>query len=850
MGLNGEMSTTVQHIEGLSPQRRLLFELLLKERRNKRAERLSVIPHRQQPGSARLSFAQQRLWFLDQLMPGDPLHTMPISLRLHGSLNVQVLERSLAEIVRRHESLRTTFDMIDDEPVQIIAPTATLSMPTIDLRALGKSDREAEAKLLASVERQKPFDLTRGSLLRVTLLRLDAEEYMLLLTTHHIISDAWSFTVLTREITALYTAFAGGKASPLAELPVQYADFAEWERRRLQGEALTDQLIYWKRQLEGAPPLLQLPADHPRPAMQSHRGAAFPFQLPPNLTESLKVLSRREGVTLFMVLLAAFQTLLYRCSGQNDIVVGADIANRNQRELEELIGFFVNMLVLRTDLSGNPGFIKLLNRVRQVTLGAYEHQDIPFEKLVEELQPARNPAYSPLFQVVFNFYQDPAEGLDLPGVTFSQLDSYHDVSKFDLSLFISERKNGVGGFWSYSTALFEANRIERLHQHFVSLLQNVVAAPDTRLDALEMMTEAEKLQLQATRKELKASGFKKFKSVKPTAIGSDPRKLVEITPFKPAEPLPLMVQPHVEGINLAHWLQNSAEFVENQLLKYGGVLFRGFQIDSLSEFDMLARAVSPELLDYREPSSPRSALGGNIYTSTEYPASQWIQLHNEMSYSYGWPRKIFFCCITPAALGGETPIASSRRVFDLLNPEIRERFMTRKVMYARNFSPGLDLSWQHVFQTTSRSEVEAYCRRTGINFEWRDGDRLCTSQVRQAVLMHPQTGDIVWFNQAHAFHSSTLEPSVRQALVAEMPLEDFPRQAFYGDGSPIEDSVIAEICEAYRQAAVTFTWQKGDLLLLENMLVAHGRAPFSGTRRILVAMSELINGKDVDPSNC
>ncbi|MGH7828765.1 MAG: condensation domain-containing protein, partial [Candidatus Binatia bacterium] len=322
-----------------------------------------------------LSFAQQRLWFLDQYEPGSSVYNIPSALRLKGALNVPALERSLSEIVRRHEALRTTFAVIDGEPFQVIAPALPVSLPIVDLTDRPGSEREKEAQTIAAEHAQKPFDLSQGPLLRVFLLHLGEDDHILLLTMHHIVSDGWSRGVLYRELSVLYEAYTQGKPSPLAELPIQYADFAFWQRQWLQGEVLENQLLYWKKQLEGAPALLNLPTDRPRPAVQSYRGGSRSIELSQELTQGLKALSAQEGVTLFMTLLAAFQTLLHRYTGQNDIVVGSPIANRNRAEIEGLIGFFVNTLVMRTDLSGNPTFKELLTRVRETTLEAYTHQD-------------------------------------------------------------------------------------------------------------------------------------------------------------------------------------------------------------------------------------------------------------------------------------------------------------------------------------------------------------------------------------------------------------------------------------------------------------------------------------------
>jgi amino acid adenylation domain-containing protein len=442
-----------------------------------------------------LSFAQQRLWFIDQLEPNSSLYNIPAALRLTGQLDIPALEQTLSEVVRRHEVLRTTFAEIDGEPVQIIHEAQELALPVVKLSGLTEDEREAEVRRLSKVEAQTPFDLSAGPLLRVSLLKLADDEHVLLFTLHHIISDGWSLGVLIHEVAALYQAFTRGEESPLPELEIQYADFAAWQREWLQGGALERQLSYWREQLQDAPAVLELPTDRPRSAMQTHRGSQETFVLPSEVSEQLKALSRRAGATLFMTLLAAWQTLLARYSGQTDIVVGADIANRNRRETEELIGFFVNMLVLRTSLAGDPTFDELMKRVREVTLGAYAHQDVPFEKLVEELQPERDLSHAPLFQVLFVLQNAPGGKLVLPGLELSEVKADGGNVMFDLILDMQEVQGRLGGILKYNTDLFDAETIVRMIEHFQILLKDIAAAPESRLSELRLVSAEERDQI-------------------------------------------------------------------------------------------------------------------------------------------------------------------------------------------------------------------------------------------------------------------------------------------------------------------------------------------------------------------
>ena len=381
-----------------------------------------------------VSFAQQRLLFLDRLEPGSPFYNVPLAISIKGDLNVAALENTFAEIVSRHEALRTTFSIDETGPVQVIAKSLTLEMPVVDLTSL--PEPESEALRLAREEAEQPFNLNQGPLVRARLLKIGPEAYVLLFTIHHIVSDGWSMGVLFRELGEIYEAFAQHHPSPLSELPIQYADYAVWQREWLTGEVLQEQTDYWKTKLAGAPPTLELPTDRPRPAIQQFHGAKQVSHLSQELTERLKQISLDERVTLFMTLLAAFKVLLWRYTYQDDIVIGSPIANRTRAETEGLIGFFVNTLVLRTNLSADPSFRDLLKRVKEAALGAYNHQDVPFEKLVEELRPDRDPSRNPLFQVSFALQNATRTKLELPGLTLSPMQVHSGTTKFDLSLSI------------------------------------------------------------------------------------------------------------------------------------------------------------------------------------------------------------------------------------------------------------------------------------------------------------------------------------------------------------------------------------------------------------------------------
>jgi hypothetical protein len=441
-----------------------------------------------------LSFAQERLWFLEQSEPGLAVYNLCRAIRIGGALDVRSLERSFDAIMRRHEALRTEFLAIDGCPVQVAAPAETYSLTPVDLRPLGEAAGQSEMTRLIREQARQPFDLDRGRLLKIQLLRQGDDEHVLVVSTHHIVSDAWSMGILFREMWSLYGGFVSEGAISLPALPIKYRDYATWQREHFRGDVLESALAYWKRQLANLP-VLDLPTDHSRPQRQSFRGGRQRIELPASLTIALKELSRREGATLFMTLLAAFHLLLHRYSGQEDIAVGSPVSNRDRSEIEGLIGFFVNTLVLRVDLTGAPSFKEFLARVREVCLDAYAHQEIPFEKLVEELNPRRELNRNPLFQAMFVLQNTPSHSSKPAGLALTPIEIDNQTAQFELSLYLRERAGRLIGFFEYATDLFESATIERMAGHFQILLAGIVASPEQSISTLPLLTQAERRQL-------------------------------------------------------------------------------------------------------------------------------------------------------------------------------------------------------------------------------------------------------------------------------------------------------------------------------------------------------------------
>ena len=469
-----------------------LTSLSAAEKRALLADRLRA---QRRPHQFPASFSQQRLWFLEQLVPGSAAYNIPSAVRIHGSLDLEVWRRCCAEITRRHEALRTTFTEVDGQPMQVVGEPAEPDLTVVDCGPLTGPQGDAAVHALAQEEFARPFDLRTGPLLRVRFLRLSPDEHVLLLTMHHIVADLWSMAVAVSELVSLYRTFVTGSGPALPELPVQYADYAVWQRRRSEGPALAADLEYWKRTLAGAPPMLELPTDRPRPAVQSSRGGSCRFELPEPVVKGLRALSQRESATPFMTMLAAFQVLLHRYSREEDIVVGVPVANRGRPEIERLIGFFVNTLALRTDLSGAPTFRELIGRVRQACLGAYAHQQLPYERLVEELQPRRDLSRSPVFQVSFIYQNIPLPELDVAGLRLEPFAVPSTTARFDLELQIFELPGRFSGSFEYNSDLFDVQTIERLSRHLAVLVEDLVADPDRPVGRARMLPADEEDRL-------------------------------------------------------------------------------------------------------------------------------------------------------------------------------------------------------------------------------------------------------------------------------------------------------------------------------------------------------------------
>ncbi|WP_309030194.1 non-ribosomal peptide synthetase [Streptomyces alfalfae] len=786
-------------------------------------------------GPVPASFAQERLWFLHQMDPGTAQYNFPVFVRLTGELDVGLLRRALAGIVRRHEVLRTVITTRDGQPFQTLLPAEPPALPLTDLSSYPPEEREPEARRLAKEQYAEPFDLAAGPVLRAGLLRLGPTDHVLLLTAHHVSVDGWSTSVLLDELAELYTAGREQRPPRPAELPVQYADYALWQRRLAEAGHFDRLVEHWTARLRGILDLPGLPLDRPRPAHPDHRGESLRFQIPAPTADGIRTLCREEDTTLFMALLAALYAVVNRRTGETDLVIGSDVAGRSDSRTEPLIGFFVNQIVLRADLTGAPTWRQLLGRAKEVALDAYAHQDLPFEEVVKALSPPRTRNQSPLFQIKLVLNENRRAADTMAGVRISPFTvDLIDTSRFDITLVLEDDGEGIAGFLNYDPDLFDASTMAELREQYVTLVADMAARPDASIADAPLPTTAREVSGRPRRR-----GPGALRGIRPTKVAMAPDDMVLRQPLREGADLPLVLRPARADVDLVAWARTHRTRLDTELERHGALLFRDFAVtdpDSLERF----ASVFVDNLFGENGEHPRAALGGNVYTPVFFPPEEKLLWHNENSFNDEGPTRIWFCCARPADSGGETPVVDSRAVHRALDPALREEFTAKGVMYIRTYGNGLGLDWRDVFRTEDRAEVEARCARQGVRHEWH-GDRLRTTAVRPAVLRHPRTGEWSWFNQAQHWHTACLSTEVRDSLLSTMHPEELPRSCRFGDGTAIPDEAMHEILRVYRELEIAFPWERGDVLLLDNILTAHARNPFRGERELLVAMGDMVS---------
>ncbi|MRW93281.1 amino acid adenylation domain-containing protein [Duganella sp. FT80W] len=835
------MTTRLRIASGLDLPLRKVFEYpLLSDMASQLEQQASVsdLPLRAIPRTAAMSLspAQRRLWLVDRMSAEAErrAYNMAASLTLNGELDVAVLHASLQALVNRHEVLRTVYrENEDGDPVAHIQSGAD-ALIAFDVLELESGQLEQVARQHADA----PFDLASGPVLRATLVRQSARHHVLLLAVHHIAFDGWSQSVFIRDFVSAYRSLCSG-APAAAALEIQYADYADWHARKLAAQADSDH-AFWRSALEAAPVVSTLPHGQTNEAaLASSQGDAITVMLDQDLTQQLSRLANTQRTSLFTVLLASFQLLLHRQSGAADLVIGTDLAGRNHPALESLIGFFVNVLPLRSRYQEQLSFQQWLAQSRDDSLAAYAHQDLPFDQILGVAGLARGRQRKPLVQVLFVMQNVPESRFEIPGLQIELTAQATTQSKFDLAVFVSQNAEGLNAQWVFSTALYGRERIAKVAAQWQALLRAVVSKPDDPLGSYPIAIIKDEPMI-----ETKTSKLDKLKKLgNRDGAKAEPRPAVRTALLHPDRPFPLVVEGSSD-IDPVAWARTQRDFIDSALARHGGILFRNFGLDTPQQFENFAEVIEPELYgNYGD--LPKKEGGRNTYRSTPYPEQQMILFHNESAHLDRWPRKQWFYCELPSAVGGATPIVDCREMLRRLPPELVAEFESKELLYVRTFTDRLDVPWREFFKTSSHAEVEARLALAGIEWRWLKNDELQTSTRCPAVITHPVTGERVFFNQVQLHHVSCLEEDGRNDLLSLVGAERMPRQVYFGDGSVIPDQTMAIIGQAYEDCAVRFDWRKGDVVMLDNMLAAHARDPFEGPRKIVVAMGAMFNRADL-----
>ena len=794
-----------------------------------------------------LSPAQARLWLVDRLTPeheraGLAAYNMHAALRLEGHLDATTLHRALAAIVERHELLRTGYvEDEDGEVAAIVSARASIALPLTDLAGVSPEARQAWIARATAEDAAQGFDLRAPPLLRASLLRLAEDEHLLLLCVHHIAFDGWSQSVFIDELAALYPAFVRGDASPLAPLPLQYADYADWHARTLAATRERD-AAFWRAELADAPATSSLPPDAGREGTAERSAGELALTLDTDLAAGLSDLARAHGSSLFTLLHAAFALWLQAESASDDVVIGTDVAGRSRREFEPLLGFFVNVVPLRSRRAPGLAFADWLAQAKERDLRAFAHAERPFDQVVEMLGLPRRRVHAPLVQVLFVMQNVPERRLELPDLRVEILDQPTTHAKFDLAVFVGEQAGALQVRWVFADGRYSSARIERAAAGWTALLRRIALDPRASLDALlDGLPTSLLAPSAAMNSQPRASKLDKLAR----AAAPRPRARTRTSFLSAGREFPLVIEAESRELDPVAWAREQRDFIDTALCRHGGVLFRGFGLETPQDFEAFAEVVEPGLYG-QYGDLPKKEGGRNLYRSTPYPEREMILFHNESAHLERWPRKQWFFCELPSPVGGATPIVDGREMLRRLPTAIAGEFARKGLLYVRTFTPRLDVDWRDFYKTDDRDALMARLRAAGTEARWLDEHTLQTRTRCPAVITHPVTGERVFFNQVQLHHPSCLEPQGRADLVALVGADRLPRQVFFGDGSPIADETMAEVGRAYEACAVRFDWRRGDVVMLDNMIAAHARDPYEGPRKIVVAMGAMFDRADLE----
>ena len=790
-----------------------------------------------------LSAAQEGILFHSAYAPGTGVYVTQMSCGFRN-LNVAALEQAWQEVTDRHSILRTAFVWENlKRPLQVVGLQVRPQWERGNWRGLSTKEQEERLETYLIEDRRRGFNLSKAPLMRLSLFELDEASFYFVWSHHHLILDGWSIFLIFKEVRTLYETLCRGEKLKLA--PARpYRDYIAW----LQQQDLSQAKAFWQKMLSGGCAPLNLGKE---PAANNLIGEEETHEeswvrLTAAETADLQALARPSQLTLNTLVQGAWALVLSHCSGQKDVSFGVTGSGRpaDLEGIESMAGLFINILPTRVRVSPESTLLPWLKNLQeqQAAMRHYDYSPLTEIQRWVEVRPGQ-----PLFESILTWQNYPIDNsLREQSIALEVSNVRHYArNNYPLTLIASPRNQLILQL-KHDPRRFEIATINRLRGSLEALLRGLAAQSGATLGELDEYLDRAELNLQISQeKEHEEATFQKFKRARPKKTSFTQGKLFRTEYLSPDQTLPLIILPTVDDVSPVNWAAGNRDLIESEFLKHGAILFRGFPLKSIPEFEQFASALCLEL--YGEYGDlPRAEVGGRVYGSTPYPHDQPILFHNESSHLHRWPAKICFFCVTAASAGGETPIVDCRKVFQSLDPEISERFRQKGIMYVRNFVDGLDVNWQSFFRTNDKSAVEQRCREMSISYEWTDSNGLRICRVSPAVIEHPRTRETVFFNQLQLHHPGCLDPAVRESLLSVFREEELPRNAFYGDGSRIEDRVMEEIGRLYHELSVSFPWRAGDVLLLDNMLTAHGRNPFAGEREIVVTMGEMVTADEFE----